>query len=274
MQHDRGFWAALAADDYALPPGEDRRLLLDEVIGMLGDPDPDVRDEIGYTVIASWIVQGVLTPDDLRHVRAAVTANLRAGLGERDTDSVILRSFSALALSLVAYGESKRPFLTAEEYDLLVNDALDYLTAERDLRGYVPGKGWLHAAAHTADLIKFLARSPQATAAQLDRMLTAVAARVATADQPFTHGEDERLTLAVGDLCKRGVLGPDSIEAFADRLREVLERKSDGGFDTTLYAFQFNVKQFVRTLIVWTLKADPPPTGLHDLQTRLLGVLQ
>ena len=43
------------------------------------------------------------------------------------------------------------------------NDALAYLAAELDLRGIEPRVGWIHATAHTADLLKFLARNPRFT---------------------------------------------------------------------------------------------------------------
>ena len=35
-----------------------------------------------------------------------------------------------------------------------------WLLRERDLRGFVPGKGWAHAVAHGADALGTLARSP------------------------------------------------------------------------------------------------------------------
>jgi hypothetical protein len=34
-----------------------------------------------------------------------------------------------------------------------------YLRDERDLRGFDPKKGWMHATAHTADLLAELSRS-------------------------------------------------------------------------------------------------------------------
>lgn len=61
----------------------------------------------------------------------------------------------------------------------------------RYLRGYLPDKGWLHSAAHTADLVRFLGRSRHLTVAEQKRILDVVAGKL---EAPvFVWGEDERL---------------------------------------------------------------------------------
>ena len=87
-----------------------------------------------------------------------LATSLRAGIGEAGTDTVLLRSFSALDLSILAALELQDPALDDSGYRGLLDDALAYLAAERDLRGIDPRVGWIHATAHTADLLKFLAR--------------------------------------------------------------------------------------------------------------------
>jgi hypothetical protein len=51
----------------------------------------------------------------LRQVTKHWTGNLRAGLGETGTDAVLLRSFSALDLSIVAALDLETPFLRSPE---------------------------------------------------------------------------------------------------------------------------------------------------------------
>src|SRR4029453_1426853 len=98
-----------------------------------------------------WIYRDQkLSPAQLREPMAEWIGNLKRGLGEQGTDSVLLRSFSALELSLLAAYDLKTPFLSQEEYDALLAAALDYLADERDVRGYDPEKGWMHSVAHTA----------------------------------------------------------------------------------------------------------------------------
>ncbi|HEV2697486.1 MAG TPA: DUF2785 domain-containing protein, partial [Terriglobales bacterium] len=51
------------------------------------------------------------------------------------TTSVLKRAFSALCLASMARREARAPFMGAERYHQLVRDSINYLQAERDLRG-------------------------------------------------------------------------------------------------------------------------------------------
>ena len=201
--HDRSYWQRLMDNDAKLAEGESAAKLLGELSQYLGSPDPTLRDSFAYDLSAAWIYRDEkLSPQELRPFLAEWTGNLKKGIGEQGTDSVLLRSFSALELSILAAYELKAPFLTQAEFDELLSAALDYLAAERDVRGYDPDKGWLHSVAHTADLIKFLARSSHLKPGDQGRILSAVAAKTA-ATGPLTHGEDERLARAILSLARR-----------------------------------------------------------------------
>ena len=50
-----------------------------------------------------------------------------------------------------------------------------WLLREVDLRGFVPGKGWAHAVAHGADVLKTLAESPHLSAPELTVLLDVIA---------------------------------------------------------------------------------------------------
>jgi hypothetical protein len=67
---------------------------------------------------------------------------------------------------------------------------------ERDLRGYIVGKGWGHATAHSADLLKFLGRSSRLNTAQQARLVESISGRLRFAGQVFVWGEDARLAAA------------------------------------------------------------------------------
>jgi hypothetical protein len=60
---------------------------------------------------------------------------------------------------VIAARDNDAPFLTPPEFDGLLEHALAYFHDERDTRGFDAVKGWMHSAAHTSDLLKFLARS-------------------------------------------------------------------------------------------------------------------
>jgi hypothetical protein len=202
--HDRAFWTGLAAKEFAVPEGESAGALALEAAGLLSSPDPALRDGVGYEVLARWVHRdGLVSPADLEKLRGALQEGLRKGLGETAGDAAYGRSFSAIGLAILAAADLKKPWMTQEAFDDLLGAATAYLAAEKDVRGFVPGSGWVHATAHTADVLKFLGRSPRLTPAGQARIVEAVSSRLRTADVVFTWGEDERLALALLSLARR-----------------------------------------------------------------------
>ena len=202
--HGKPFWQGIVVADYAVPEGESVEELAMELVELLASPDPDLRDGIGYEVLARWVYRdGRLGAEALERLRAALQKGLVAKVGETGTDSAFRRSFSALGLSVLAAYDLKAPFLSKESFDDLLGASLAYLAAERDLRGFEPKKGWVHATAHTADLLKFLARSPRLPPDAQGRVVEAVARKLRTSGVVFTWGEDERLAAALLSLLKR-----------------------------------------------------------------------
>jgi hypothetical protein len=129
--HEKSFWQAVAANQYEIPPGEKPFALARELSAYLGSPDPQLRDDLAYTILAIWIVnRQQFAPEELWQFGEEWTANLRSGIGERETDSVFKRSFSALSLSSLAERDRKTPFLGEVRYRGLLEAASAYLAGE------------------------------------------------------------------------------------------------------------------------------------------------
>jgi hypothetical protein len=210
----KAFWAALAKD-CAVPAGETAFGLVKEAVSFLGSPESEWRDDFGYSVVATCVYgKRALKPDERRALVAELSGTLRRGLGETGTDSVLLRSFSALDLSILAALEDLDPALDEAGYRQLLDTALAYLRDERDLRGFEPRVGWIHATAHTADLLKFLARDARLAKADQQGLFDAVWSKVTAEGVPvFTRAEDERLAAALSAVVRRsdfdaGILDP------------------------------------------------------------------
>src|SRR5262249_27714329 len=121
---------------------------------------------------------------------------------------------SALTLSVIAARENEQPFLGDAEYQRLLDGALTYFHDERDLRGFDATKGWMHSAAHTSDLLKFLARNPRLRAADQARILDALLAKNRDAPSAFVQGEDERMARVVISLVYRPDFDRDAYRAW------------------------------------------------------------
>ena len=273
----RPFWLALAKT-CAVPAGESAFGLVSEAVSFLGSPDTVWRDDVGYGVVAACVYQKkALTAQERRELIARLSANLRRGIGEAGTDSVLLRSFSALDLSIFAALESEDPALDSAGYRRLLDDALAYLRDERDLRGLEPRGGWIHATAHTADLLKFLARDARFRPADQARLFDAVWSKVAAPGTAvFTHAEDERLAAALLSVVRRSdfdaaILGP-WLEPFVALERQVWEKAPP---DPTALDASQNARNLLRSLYVLQSLPDPAPTaGQAAAREKALATLQ
>lgn len=203
-------WAAVIAAGHPVPADCTPLAAVRELAADFGSPDPVARDEHAYGILAQWLHrQRLLTPAELGTLVDEWLPGLQDGLGSAGDDRVLRRSFTALGLSLLAARDLSTPFLDDARRARLVAAASDYLTREVDLRDHDPQRGWIHATAHTADLLKFLARSPATTVDQLQAMLRAIAARTTTPmPRAFSMGEDERLARAVLAIARRADAAP------------------------------------------------------------------
>ncbi|HEV2197446.1 MAG TPA: DUF2785 domain-containing protein [Candidatus Acidoferrum sp.] len=202
--HGREFWREIAKNHYAVPAGQEAFPLAKELSGYLGLPDPELRDDLAYSILAVWITrQKMLSTEELVTLLEEWQANLRAGIGETGTDSIFKRSFSALCLSALAERDLKEPFLGEALFRTLLNAALTYLGDERDLRGFDAKKGWIHTTAHTADLLAALAENKFFTKQDQERVLKAITQRLATANEVFSYGEQDRLANVAATIASR-----------------------------------------------------------------------
>jgi hypothetical protein len=255
------FWRKVKANGFAVPTGESPYALIRELNDALGSPDPELRDGFAYEIPAQWIyAQKLLSPEELRGLLEAWTANLRKGLGETGTDTVLRRSFSALNLSVLAAHDLEKPFLEPAEFDGLLSAALAYLRDERDVRGYEPPVGWRHSCAHTADLLKFLARSKHLKPADQGRILDAAFTKLTRVGDPvYVWGEDERMARAVLSLVRRADFDTARVEPWLAGFTGLYEKAWAGSPpDPALLAAARNGANLLKSLLV--LLDQPTPT--------------
>src|SRR3546814_10229304 len=91
-------WENVRAKGLEVPDDRPLTDLTAELTAMLGSIDPARRDDTAYLVLATWISRGVYD-DLLSGLGDGMAAGLAVGLGEKDSDNVFRRSFSALVLA-------------------------------------------------------------------------------------------------------------------------------------------------------------------------------
>jgi Protein of unknown function (DUF2785) len=265
------FWQAIVENDYAVPDAYAVNDLTPELLAYLGSPDPLLRDKYAYMILAHWLVRGVIPPDSMRTMIKSLLPNLKKGLGEQGTDSVFLRSFSALVLATV----NKNPYLDDVFVRNLLTEALAYLDKEKDLRGYVEKIGWVHATAHTADLLLVLARSRHLDGNNLAHLLYGIADKMKRqTGYIFVHEEDDRLARAALIALLRPEVTDSIIDASFTRLVAVTELTQPlPQLDPYLHSAQINTKNLLRSAYFQLALSEDLPPRADDLKTRILEAL-
>lgn len=251
---DKQFWLSVKKNKFALPMGHAVLPLTEELFSYLGSTDSELRDTIGLEAFYHWLGQGLYSADDVRGFIPRLIANLKIGLGETESDSVFLRSFSVLWLCVIVEHDIDKPALTREEIASILDAALAYFVAERDLRGFDPIKGWAHAIAHSADLFVALARSSHTDAGDHIKSLYCIADKLKDSTRwVYLYGEDARLAVAVVEIFMRGTLGVEQVKSW---LASLSADWNNSWWDEGRARAFFNGRNFLRALYWKMLSRD------------------
>jgi Protein of unknown function (DUF2785) len=241
------YWERVLADGCRVPE-EPLHDLTAEVVGMLGDPDPYVRDGISLSVLTAWITEGVYD-NLLAALGDGLVGGLRVGIGSAGDDTVFRRSYSALALASVIARDNEAHVLPRQTVLAWADRAVSWLMGERDLRGWVPDHGWAFALGHGADLFAHLFASRHLGRDELSVLIEVVADRLL---QPTTyvlqHGEPDRLAFATMSLLHRDLVAIDVLERWLDRLAAVFTWQTPPRPDQAGYPVYVNAAAYVRAL--------------------------
>lgn len=269
-------WVALARGGFALPTGQRPADVLVEMIPLLASSDPVLRDEVAYAAAERWILRDKSVGDaDVARLIERWRATLSDGLGTSGDARALARSFSALSLSTATARHATSPVLDTAAAQQLFEHLLDYLRRERDLRGFDPRLGWIHATAHTADAIKFLARAGTWRPANLAPLLDTVRTKIEMWEGVFAWGEAERLAAMLHAAVRRpdadlAALGPWL--AGWTRDHDTLWAKGPH-VEAARYARVENAKQVLRALHALLAMEQSPSAPAIEARQAVLTTL-
>ena len=268
----RAYWSQVKASGLAVPADRPLADLTTELTTMLGATDPRMRDGLAYPTLATWIDRGVY--DDLiTGLGDGMAAGLAVGLGEKGTDSVFRRSFSVLVLAECIDRTNQEDLVPSAKLMEWGDNIASWYLRERDVRGFVPGKGWAHTVAHGADAIGVLGRSQHFGRNELTVLLDVLADRVlAPVDAPYAHGEPDRMALATLTVLRRNVVPLSVVEPWVARIAAGATRTT--GTDADPFLVTANAEAFLRALHLQLALAPGPPEIRSDLLLEVVAALR
>lgn len=212
-------------------PPENAWLLAQELLEHFGSPDPKLRDTLSYTMMERLVSERLLNLEEqLVLLKTALDDHhLYAGIGETETDSVFLRSFSVLVVPIILGEDLDEGRLSESVVVDTLDRVFDYARAERDWRGYVVDKGWAHAVAHTADALGVVARHPRMPIHRLSEVFSTIQ-YLATLPYPLGYLEDDRLAYAAYQIIESGRVSTSMLDKWLNRFQRLVG--PDDGVET------------------------------------------
>jgi hypothetical protein len=266
------YWQQVRSAEMKVPTDRPLADLTAELTTMLGSVDPVERDETAYPILATWISEGVYD-DLLAGLGDGMAAGLTQGLGESGTDSVFRRSFSALVLAECIERDNAESLLPPAKILEWGDRVTGWLVRERDVRGFVPGRGWAHAVAHGADAVGVLAESPHFGLTELTVLLDVIADRLLLeTPAPLASGEPDRLALATMTILRRRLVPLRIIEPWLARLTAAATAAGSPEHDP--YLTTGNPEAFLRALHIQVALAPEPIDVRADLLLELVAALR
>lgn len=266
---ESAFWEQVAADGHRVPTERPLAELTTELTAMIGDTDPYIRDDIALGTLTTWIDEGVYD-DLLEGLGDGMAAGLVIGLGTTSSDTVFRRSYSAQVLTQCIRRDNEVHLMSPDTVLRWGDRVMTWLVRERDLRGFVPAKGWAHALAHGADALAALATSEAIGRLELTVLLDVIGDRLTEATESrLMYGEEDHLAAATLTILRRDVLPLDVVEPWVVRLVESAVA-SDGDPN----AVTANIQAYLRALHLQLAVAPNPPAFRADLLLALISGLK
>lgn len=235
-------------NDYNLNEGEMASDYLDLMLKYIGDPDPELRDDLIYLTFAYWIQEKkFFNNEDLCDLlNVLISENyLFYNIGSEKDDSILRRSFSVLSINPILCAHLDNPFLDTDMILKIKNSLIRYLKEEKDLRGYDNEKGWMHALAHTSDGFNALLECEGITEEICKEILFSIKGKLLEGSYLFSAEEDERLvTVIYYNIIEDKLLSDSYICSWLKGLNKVLEIEDK----IIRFKAKVNTKNLIRSL--------------------------
>ncbi|MDI7743544.1 DUF2785 domain-containing protein [Lysinibacillus fusiformis] len=233
---------------------EHSEILIKEMMQHIGYPEDELRDKLNYRLFIELLAGQLFSRKQMAHIALTLKGKdfLFHSIGERDTDHVFTRSFSALWLSNLLNVDSQLRFLSEEEAVTILDAGSRYLSRENDVRGFVAEKGWAHAIAHGADLSSAIVSHPSFNIRFAPVILQGIKDSF-WKGTVFVDDEEERLV----SIFEKLLIKEFPEEVLVEWIEQVFDKLQfylmEAGYTPQYFAARTNTLHFMKTLY-FTLK--------------------
>jgi uncharacterized protein DUF2785 len=246
------------------------------LVACLKSPNSELRDEIAYELFTYWLRSDRLADNTRRALLRDLTGTMSRPPAARPDNSSLDRSFSALVLSELMRSDAQKPFMTGEERDVLLDNAIAALGRENDFRGLDAELGWVHPVAHMSDLLWRFALHPDTSSTQAELILIAVGSKIAPDGAIYSFNEGDRLARIVTTIARRKIVDAELVARWISSFEtpQSMEKWSDAFQSPAGMSELHNTKQFLRALSDQLAGSGLDPRILEPLAELVDGFTQ
>ncbi len=269
---DKDALLQLKEQGYEFADPDRRERFAIELVECLGDPDPQIRDDIAFDGFVTLLRGKQLRNDPVRTLLSTMTSQLRS---DEDDPAGFRKPFLALSLAEVARADRIDEIFSTVERAELVTVSTIYMCSISDYRGFDEEEGWRHGVAHTADLQMQLTLNSAVTQEQLVQMRDSIATQVAPqGDHFYVYGESGRLARPILFMAARDAFTEQQwIDWFADvGAADPYETWSDVFSSQAGLAKLHNTRAFAEAIYVSGVGSDT--VGLQAVAAGALELLK
>ena len=199
----------------------------------LGDPSPEIRDELVFTSLARGIQEELFSLEQFQFISEEVSSDegLYKEIDSRGV-SALKRSFRALIYAnlLSADGNEHSLFykgLKADIRNAMLSQGLYYLKKEKDTTGFSSQYGWVHAFAHGADLLTEVICHPDFPSNRVSEVFDVLGQLFKRIPIRFTNDEDWRLARVLYEPILQGKLEQEQVASWIKTVDFPIEERED-----------------------------------------------
>jgi hypothetical protein len=214
----------LKAKQWLMTSHEQQQKIAFALSTCLGNPDPQLRDEIAFEGLSFMMRKGLLNVTTLQNLRINLLQKLTHSTNENKVSTEkpqeFIAAFSALVLAEIARIDRIQAFLSPEQRAEMLDAAVRFISQIKDYRGFDEQQGWRHEIAHTADWLMQLSLNPALSKSQHQQILDAISSQVAPRQHFYHFGESERLMRPVYWIALRGNFTQSEWSAWLNQLEK------------------------------------------------------
>ena len=199
----------------------------------LGDPNPEIRDDLVFTSFARGIQEELFSQEQFHFIVEAVLSD--GGLDkeiDKTGTSTLERSFKALIYANLLSADANQQSifyqgLKEEIRNALLNQGLHYFSKEKDTTGFSSQYGWVHAFAHGSDLLTEVVCHPDFSKNRVHEVFDILDQLFKRISIRFIDDEDWRLARVIYEHILQGKLEQEQVASWIKTVDFPIEERED-----------------------------------------------